>query len=54
MPSTMNITFTAGLPEDHGQYLFWLWDETVVGRGADGEEGRSPTEVCRGYRERNV
>jgi hypothetical protein len=30
MSSTMNITFTAGLPDDHGQYLFWLWDDTVV------------------------
>ncbi len=30
MAPNMSITFTPGLPEAHGQYLFWLWDGMVV------------------------
>lgn len=28
--STMCCSFTPGLPDEHGQYLFWLWDGMVV------------------------
>ena len=30
MAQSMNITFTPGLPDEHGEYLFWMWDGMVV------------------------